>query len=170
MPMTSSGSGSGSDIVITPPTCNATMLRLDVSLFDTIIDKLSPLNCNVTEGSFEIVFKSAEVGLELMEFDNTVVFGDYFSYSDNLQTFSLEVCSVDILMEDICSDELITVSAGISRHSDQLLPFDASFSENIITNADDLSVGVFLSNPIPFWDIYYSSIYVSQLHAVYHFC
>ena len=170
MPMILSGSGSGSDIVITPPTCNATMLRLNVSLFDTIADKLSQLNCIVTEGSFEIVFKSTEVGLELMEYDNTAVFGDYFSYSDNLQIFSLEVCSVDILMEDICSDDLITVSAEISRHSDRLLPFDASFSKNIITNADDLSVGVFLSNPIPFWGRYYSSVYVSQLHAVYHCC
>ena len=166
MPMTSLGSGSGSGITIAPPTCNTTTLRLDVSLFDTIIDKLLQLKCSVAEGSYEILFKSAEIGLDLTEFDNTAIFGDYFSYSDNLQMFSLEVCSFDILMGDVCSDELITVSAEISRHTDRLLPFGASFSENIIANADDLSMGVFLSKPILFWGRYYNSIYVSQFHIL----
>ena len=151
-------------MMIAPPTCNTTTLKLDVSVFDSIIEKLSQLNCSVVEGSYDTVFKSSEVGLDLTEFDNAAVFGDYFSYSDNFQTFSLEVCNFDILMGDIlCSDQLINVSVRISRHSDRLLPFGASFSENVVTNADDLSVGVFLSNPIPFWGSYYSSIYVSRL-------
>lgn len=165
MPFTSSGSGSGSAILMTidPPTCDTYSITLDVNLFDTILTEFLQLNCR-TEEEY-IVFKSSEVGLELMENDYMAVFADYFEYSDTPQTFSLEVCSYSIFTDDICSSETISVSATISRHSDQLLPFGVLFSDDSIRNADDRSVGVFLPNPIPFWDSYYNSIYVSLSYS-----
>lgn len=156
-----SGSGSGLLTTTDPPTCDTYSITLDVSLFDTILNELLQLNCRAAEEEYTVVFKSPEVGLDLMEFDYMFVFADYFNYSDTSQTFSLEVCSYSILTGDTCSNEPITVSATISRHGDRLLPFGVFFSDDGVMNADDRSVGVFLPNPIPFWRTYYNSVYVS---------
>ena len=162
-----SGSASGSDIMmpvaLDPPSCNTTSLSVDVNVFDTIIDSFLKLNCRAVEEGYAIVFKSSELGLDLMESDNTAVFVDYFDHSNDPQTFYLEVCNYDILNGDVGSCVVIIVTAVISRHSDRLLPFGGSFSDESVTNADDRSVGIFLSNPIPFWSGYYNSVYVSLL-------
>ena len=156
------GSSDGSGIVIDPPDCMATSLNITVTVFESIAKSLSQLGCTVEEGKL-IVYISSSPKLRLSEFQNSIVFGDYFAYSDDLQTFSLEVCTYDALMDDdACSDETVEVSANINRHSGRLLPFGASFSDSSVTNADDRSVGVFLSRPIPFWNSYYTSVYVSH--------
>ena len=163
MPMELSGSGSGSGITtVDPPSCTVTSLSLDVSLFDTIADKLMQLDC-VSEEGYEIVFKSSEVGLSLHEADESVVFGDYYDYSSDVQELSITVCNYDVLMDtcDSCSEEL-SVSVTVSRHNERLLPFDGAFADKSIKDADDTSKGVFLPNPIPFWGSYYNSIYVSH--------
>lgn len=157
-----SGSGSGLTMAPTaPPTCSITSLRLSVSLFDPIITELMQLNC-VPEEGYELVFKSSAVGLNLHETDDTVVFADYYDHSNAVQSLSIKACNYDILLDtsDSCSDEL-DVHATIGRHNEQLLPFDEPFTDGTIRNADDISKGVFLSNPIPFWGRYYNSIYVS---------
>ena len=144
------------------PMCIATSLRLDVTIFDAIVDTLMQLECTVEEG-YEVLFVSSEIGLNVLESDNMAVFGDYFDYSSEVQTFSVEVCTYSVLtaVGDPCSEEF-EVSAIIHRHSDRLLPFGMAFSDDIIRNADDRSKGVFLANPIPFWGSYYNSVYVSS--------
>ena len=159
-----SGSGSGEGVVpADPPTCSSTSLRLEVGLFDSIVDSLAELNCAVAEEGYVVVFKSSDVGLEVLESDTAAVFGDYFEYDESLQRFSLEVCTYDILADesDSCSEDMVSVSAKISRHSDRLLPFVGPFADGNVTNADDRAQGVFLNNPIPFWSNYYTSVYVS---------
>ena len=124
------------------------------------------LNCQVEGDGYEVLYKSSDEGLEVLESDTAAVFGDYFNYdADRLQSFDIEVCTYDIMkMEtagDSCSEELISVSASISRHSDRLLPFAQSFSDGKITAADDKAEAIFLTDPIPYWTTYYTSLYVS---------
>ena len=165
MPSSGSGSEAGPIIPADPPTCESSSLRLNVGPFDGIIDSFLQLNCTVTEEGYEVSFKSAEVGLELLESEQSAVFGDYFNYDDSVQAFSLEVCAYDVLqtLEDTCSEELISVTVTIGRHGDRLLPFIGPFADGIVTNADDRAEAVFLPNPIPFWGSYYTSVYVSLL-------
>lgn len=156
-----SGSGSGIDSP-DPPTCDSQSLTLDVSPFDKIIESLQELNCRVSGEGYEVLFKSSDVDLELLESDKSAIFGDYFDKDDDIE---LEVCTYDILAADeyCCSEELLSVYVTIVSYTDRLLPFAGSFADGSITNADDRAEAVSLSNPIPFWGSYYTSIYVSLI-------
>ena len=156
-----SGSGSGTDSP-DPPTCDSHSLTLDVSPFDKIIESLQELNCRVSEEGYEVLFKSSDVDLEILESDKSAIFGDYFDKDDDIE---LEVCTYDILEADeyCCSEELLSVSVTIVSYTDRLLPFAGSFADGSITNADDRAEAVLLSNPIPFWGSSYTSVYVSLI-------
>ena len=170
MPGSGSGIGSGSGLIGAPdpPTCDKYSATLDVTLFDGIIDNLQELNCQALEEGYEVVFWLSAFGLELFQSDTSVVFGDYFEYDDDIESLSIEVCTYDILATAYCNEELISVSLTISNYSERLLPFAGAFAEGSITNADDRAEGVFLSNPIPFWGRYYTSVYVSKTAKILH--
>ena len=140
-------------------------MTLDVSLFESIIQNLQKeLNCVVLEEGYEVLFRSLEVGLELLESTKSAIFGDYFENDDGIKSFLLEVCTYDILAtaDDLsCSEEMVSVSLTISSYSERLLPFAGEFVKGVIKNADDRAAAVFVPNPIPFWDHYYTSVYVS---------
>ena len=158
LPMSGSGSG---QINLPIPSCNKTSITLNVSVFDTITDKLLQLDCTAGDEGYKIVFKSPQVGT--IETDGSAIFGDYFD-ADTVQNFSLEVCVYDVLTDaDFCSEDLISVFVSVRRHSDRLMPFGAPLYDSRLTYADDRAVGIFLSSPIPFWGSYYTSVYVSQL-------
>lgn len=166
MPMSGSGSGGSGQVDLPMPTCTSSSLIISVNIFDTIADKLQQLECTVEGIGYTVVYKSLMFDIRLSDTDYSVVFGDYFDYSDDkVQELSLEVCTYDVITEtESCNEELINVSATITRYTNRLLPFNVSFIDASITNADDRAVGVFLSNPIPFWGSYYNSVYVSHLY------
>ena len=166
-PGSGSGLGYGSGLTGTPdpPTCDVYSVTLDVTLFESIIQNLQKeLNCEVLEEGYEVLFRSLDVDLELLESRKSAIFADYFEDDDGIKSFSLEVCTYDMLAtaDDLsCSEEMVSVSLTISSYSERLLPFAGEFAEGVIENADDRAGAVFVPNPIPFWDHYYTSVYVS---------
>ncbi len=142
----------------TPPECAMTSYELSVSQFDSISETFKQLECSTT-AQFGIVYNIATAAGQLTVYQDLFlpIFADYFG----VDSHSLVVTICNSVFGN-CNETTVSIALTVNPHPHRLFPFGLSYGQDAIEYADDSVRSVYVTNGIPFWDRYYSRVYVSS--------